>query len=191
MLSDALKLALSTSQVLRAFDLRRLAMPTADASGVAVAAIVAQPACRTRATQLRTTDHLKPRCHRENLASCRASANLQPGYPAWRRPSRDPARCTVLTVLMMIESLSQWHATASAASCPAVGRHDPTRLLAHPYQASASGILWPWTGLGKMVHTSTYQYKVVQHGTCQYENSSFVQGSMYQLCERALADGQP
>ncbi len=34
-----------------------------------------------------------------------------------------------------------------------------------------------------MVHTSTYQYMVVlQHGTGQYENSSFVQGqgSMYQ-----------
>ena len=43
-----------------------------------------------------------------------------------------------------------------------------------------SGILYPWTGSGKMVHTSTYQYTVVQHGTGQYENSSFVQGSMYQ-----------
>jgi hypothetical protein len=33
-----------------------------------------------------------------------------------------------------------------------------------------------------MVHTSTYQYIVVQHGpgTGQYENSSSVQGSMYQ-----------
>ncbi len=31
-----------------------------------------------------------------------------------------------------------------------------------------------------MVHTSTYQYILVQHGTGQYENSSFVQDSMYQ-----------
>jgi hypothetical protein len=31
-----------------------------------------------------------------------------------------------------------------------------------------------------MVHTSTYQYKLVQHCTGQYENSSFVQGGMYQ-----------
>ncbi len=31
-----------------------------------------------------------------------------------------------------------------------------------------------------MVHTSMYQYMVVQHGTGQYENSSYVQGSMYQ-----------
>ncbi len=31
-----------------------------------------------------------------------------------------------------------------------------------------------------MVHTSTYQYETVQHGTGQYENSSQVQGSMYQ-----------
>ncbi len=43
-----------------------------------------------------------------------------------------------------------------------------------------SGILYPWTGSGKMVHTSTYQYMVVQHGTGQYENSSFVQGNKYQ-----------
>ena len=44
----------------------------------------------------------------------------------------------------------------------------------------SSGILYPWTGSGKMVHTSTYQYMVVQHGTGQYENSSYVQGGMYQ-----------
>ena len=31
-----------------------------------------------------------------------------------------------------------------------------------------------------MVHTSTYQYMVVQHGTGQYENSSYVQDGMYQ-----------
>ena len=31
-----------------------------------------------------------------------------------------------------------------------------------------------------MVHTSTYQYMVVQHGTGQYENSSYVQGGMQQ-----------
>jgi hypothetical protein len=42
------------------------------------------------------------------------------------------------------------------------------------------GILYPWTGSGKMVHTSTYQYMVVQHGTGQYENSSYVQDGMYQ-----------
>jgi hypothetical protein len=52
-----------------------------------------------------------------------------------------------------------------------------------PYlRAITSGILYPWTGSGKMVHTSTYEYmaRVVQHGTgpSQYENSSYVQDSM-------------
>ncbi len=45
---------------------------------------------------------------------------------------------------------------------------------------TASGILYPWTGSGKMVHTSTYQCVVVQHGTGQYKNSSYVQSSMFQ-----------
>ena len=45
---------------------------------------------------------------------------------------------------------------------------------------TSSGILYPWTKMGKMVRTGTYQYVPVQHGTSQYENSSYVQGSMYQ-----------
>ena len=46
----------------------------------------------------------------------------------------------------------------------------------------SSGILYPWTGLGKMVCTGMYQYVPVQdgHGTGQYENSQFVHTSMYQ-----------
>ncbi len=43
-----------------------------------------------------------------------------------------------------------------------------------------SGILYPWTGLGKMVQAGTYQYILVQHGTGQYENSTLVKDSMYQ-----------
>ena len=43
-----------------------------------------------------------------------------------------------------------------------------------------SGILYPWTGLGKMVRTGTYQYVPVQDGTGQYKNSQFVHTSMYQ-----------
>ena len=38
----------------------------------------------------------------------------------------------------------------------------------------ASGILYTWTGLGKSVHTGTYQYVLVQHGTRQYENLTVV-----------------
>ena len=45
---------------------------------------------------------------------------------------------------------------------------------------NSSGILYPWTGLGKMVQASTYQYIPVQHGTGQYEISALVQDSMYQ-----------
>jgi hypothetical protein len=43
-----------------------------------------------------------------------------------------------------------------------------------------SGILYLWTGSGKMVQASTYQYIPVQHGTGQYEISTLVQCSMYQ-----------
>ena len=43
-----------------------------------------------------------------------------------------------------------------------------------------SGILYPWTGLGKMVRTGMYQYVPVQHGTGQYKNSQFVHTCMYQ-----------
>ncbi len=42
-----------------------------------------------------------------------------------------------------------------------------------------SGILYPWTGSGKMVHTGTYQYEPVQHGISQYENSMVVRIGMY------------
>ncbi len=43
----------------------------------------------------------------------------------------------------------------------------------------ASGILYTWTGLGKSVHTGTYQYVLVQHGTRQYENLTVVRTGMY------------
>ncbi len=43
----------------------------------------------------------------------------------------------------------------------------------------SSGILYPWTGSGKMVHTGTYQYVPVQHGISQYENSTVVRTGMY------------
>ncbi len=42
-----------------------------------------------------------------------------------------------------------------------------------------SGILYTWTGLGKSVHTGTYQYVLVQHGTRQYENLTVVRTGMY------------
>ena len=45
----------------------------------------------------------------------------------------------------------------------------------------ASGILYPWTGLGKMVRTSTYQYVPVRDGTGQYKNSILVRSSMYRF----------
>jgi hypothetical protein len=45
--------------------------------------------------------------------------------------------------------------------------------------AITSGILYPWTGSGKMVHTGTYQYVQVQHGIRQYENLSVVHTGMY------------
>ncbi len=51
-------------------------------------------------------------------------------------------------------------------------RDDHVRVTVHHH---SSGILYPWTGSGKMVHTGTYRYKTVQHGTCQYEDSSYVQ----------------
>ena len=44
----------------------------------------------------------------------------------------------------------------------------------------SSGILYPWTGLGKMVRTGMYQYVPVQDGTGQYKNSQFVHTCMYQ-----------
>ena len=44
----------------------------------------------------------------------------------------------------------------------------------------SSGILYPWTGLGKMVRTGTYQYVPVHDGTGQYKNSQFVHTGMYQ-----------
>ena len=44
---------------------------------------------------------------------------------------------------------------------------------------TASGILYPWTGLGKMVRTGMYQYVPVQDGTGQYKNSQFVHTGMY------------
>ncbi len=40
--------------------------------------------------------------------------------------------------------------------------------------SGTSGILYTWTGLGKSVHTGTYQYVPVQHGTRQYENLTVV-----------------
>jgi hypothetical protein len=42
-----------------------------------------------------------------------------------------------------------------------------------------SGILYTWTGLGKSVHTGTYQYVLVQHGTRQYEILTVVRTGMY------------
>ena len=46
--------------------------------------------------------------------------------------------------------------------------------------SNTSGILYPWTGLGKMVRTGTYQYIPVQVGTGQYKNSQLVHTSMYE-----------
>ena len=48
------------------------------------------------------------------------------------------------------------------------------------YFAYTSGILYPWTGLGKMVRTGTYQYVPVQDSTGQYKNFQFVHTGMYQ-----------
>ena len=42
-----------------------------------------------------------------------------------------------------------------------------------------SGILYTWTGLGKMVHTGTYQYVLVQHSVRQYENFTVLRTCMY------------
>ncbi len=44
---------------------------------------------------------------------------------------------------------------------------------------TSSGILYTWTGLGKSVHTGTYQYVPVQHGIRQYENFTVVRTGMY------------
>ena len=43
-----------------------------------------------------------------------------------------------------------------------------------------SGILYPWTGLGKMVRTGTYQYVPVQDCTGKYKNSQLLHTGMYQ-----------
>jgi hypothetical protein len=43
----------------------------------------------------------------------------------------------------------------------------------------SSGILYTWTGLGKSVHTGTYQYVPVQHSTRLYENLTIVRTGMY------------
>ncbi len=48
------------------------------------------------------------------------------------------------------------------------------------YSVPTSGILYPWTGLGKTVRTGTYQYVPVQDGTGQYKNSQLVHTGMYQ-----------
>jgi hypothetical protein len=72
---------------------------------------------------------------------------------------------------------------AAAAAGPGRRRAGRSRAVPIPGRTPEfNGILCPWTGpgSGKMVHTSTYQYIMVQHGTGQYENSSFAQGSMYQ-----------
>ncbi len=42
-----------------------------------------------------------------------------------------------------------------------------------------SGILYPWTGSGKMVHTCMYQYVPVQHSIRQYENFTVIRTGMY------------
>jgi hypothetical protein len=47
----------------------------------------------------------------------------------------------------------------------------PARILglaALRIAALVSGILYPWTGSGKMVHSGTYQYVQVQHDIRQY-----------------------
>ena len=45
---------------------------------------------------------------------------------------------------------------------------------------ATSGILYPWTGLGRMVRTGTYQYVPVQDGIGQYKNSTIVHTCIYQ-----------
>jgi hypothetical protein len=50
----------------------------------------------------------------------------------------------------------------------------------------ASGILYTWTGLGKMVHTGTYQYVPVQHGIRQYENFTVLRTGMYRYIPLAV-----
>jgi hypothetical protein len=56
----------------------------------------------------------------------------------------------------------------------------PICRICTAYFADA-GILYTWTGLGKSVHTGTYQYVLVQpwHGTRQYENLTVVRTGMY------------
>jgi hypothetical protein len=48
------------------------------------------------------------------------------------------------------------------------------------YHPSGIPGLYPWTGSGKLVRTCTYWYIPVHDGTWQFENSTFVLGSMYQ-----------
>ncbi len=58
-----------------------------------------------------------------------------------------------------------------------------TALIVHRDKKAkklTSGILYTWTGLGKMVHTGTYQYVPVQHGIRQYKNFTVVRTGMYQ-----------
>ena len=52
-------------------------------------------------------------------------------------------------------------------------------LSAQEETDKTSGILYTWTGLGKSVHTGTYQYVLVQHSTRQYENLTVVRTGMY------------
>ncbi len=52
--------------------------------------------------------------------------------------------------------------------------------MSYVYILYTSGILYTWIGLGKLVHSGTYQYIPVQHGTEQYENLTVVRTGMYQ-----------
>ncbi len=69
---------------------------------------------------------------------------------------------------------------------PGIYQNRGSRCTAKPpsrgrtYDIMTSGILYPWTGLGKMVRTGMYQYVTVQDGTGQYKNSQFVHTGMYQ-----------
>ncbi len=71
--------------------------------------------------------------------------------------------------------LSHRAGTTTGARQRESSREAPQRL----HTRSPSGILYPWTGLGKMVRTGMYQYVPVQDGTGQYKNSQFVHTGTY------------
>ena len=87
-----------------------------------------------------------------------------------------------MTVHRMVESKMPVKKQLNSVKKKYSGNSVHLRICGHVLSISkhpshdTSGIL---TGLGKSVHTGTYQYVLVQHGTRQYENLTVVRTGMY------------